>query len=126
VLLGKFAERRPKSLAVGGPTRHDHRLEGRRCKVVPGGMAWRADGVADLNLAVAPELADPAGGDRGCRTRRTIVENENGRHLRIAAANLQPVADADASSEHPDIGDPFARRAAFDLENVGRDGCVDI
>src|SRR5271165_1706696 len=83
--------------------------------------------VADLNLVQTPELADLASRDRVAPRRASASEASDGRHLVLqAGAEQQPVAGADRSREHPDVGDLLAVAAAFDLEDTAADGPVSV
>src|SRR5438105_8671685 len=86
-----------------------------------------ADPVADLDLVETPELSDRARRDGRPLYGRPALEHRESGHLVLEiAAEAQPVARADRSGEHPDIGDLLAARAAFDLEDGSRDRAVGI
>ena len=59
--------------------------------------------------------------------RGTVGEDADRGYLAFAAAaEPDAVADRDGTGEHPGVRDFVARRAAFDLENTGRDWAVGV
>ena len=70
ILFGELQESHMEGATITRAQRHDHCLECGRSEVVgSGGCARYANGVADLDLAEPPELADsPAASDPRCTT----------------------------------------------------------
>src|SRR5438445_144979 len=86
-----------------------------------------SDPIADLDLLETPELSDVAGGDGRAPHDGPVLENADRGHLVLqVAAETKPVAASHRSGEHPDIGDPLAGGAPFDLEHAARDGPISI
>src|SRR5919198_1086342 len=110
VLLGELGERHVERALVGAVAGDHYRLERRRGEIViVGGRPRRADGVADLDVAEPPELADLARGDRGTLHRRAMVEHADRGDLPLAVpTQVQPVSRSQGPREHADVGDLLA------------------
>ena len=121
VLLGELCERAPEPRAVTKMPRHDDSLEGRRVEPVIRQRGSGADRVADPHRPEAADLRDLAGTNVVPRDRGAAVEDADRGHLAVdPAADAHALARPKRAREHPDVGDPLARRAALDLEHRAR------